>query len=138
MSFSTCLVVSFAIVCGVRATLNSRSDAAAVTGSRVCAESIVEISTWNASCLLSSLIFSTAGSSILATARPRIGISLSMEARAAGTRLFYNRNHVLLPAVHVRVLAIRLDRDLMRPPVPIGGVDFDPEQVGRRQLRGDS
>jgi hypothetical protein len=30
---------------GVRATLNNRADAAAVTGSRVCADSIVEIST---------------------------------------------------------------------------------------------
>ena len=41
---------------------------------------IVEIRTWNASCWLSSLIFSTAGSSSRATARPRIGISLSMDS----------------------------------------------------------
>src|SRR4051794_2949529 len=57
------LTVSFASVCGVRATLKRRADAAAVTGSRVCAESIVEMSTSNGSSWLSSAIFSTAGCS---------------------------------------------------------------------------
>ena len=38
-----------AIVRGVRATWNSRVDAACVTASRVCADSIVAISTWKGS-----------------------------------------------------------------------------------------
>ncbi|OLD13172.1 MAG: hypothetical protein AUJ01_15495 [Acidobacteria bacterium 13_1_40CM_3_65_5] len=63
-----CLAVSFASVCGVRATRNSRADAAAVTGSRVWADSIVEISTSNGSSWLSSAIFSTAGRSRLSMA----------------------------------------------------------------------
>ena len=45
MSFWISAVVSFAIVRGVRATLNSRRDAAAVTASRVCADSIVAMRT---------------------------------------------------------------------------------------------
>ncbi len=43
------LTDSFAIVRGVRATRNSRRDAAAVTASLVCADSIVAIRTWNGS-----------------------------------------------------------------------------------------
>ena len=50
--------------------IGDRADAAAVTGSWVCADSIVEISTWNGSSRLSSLIFSTAGSSKLWRALP--------------------------------------------------------------------
>ena len=45
ISFSIRCSVSLAIVRGVRATRNSRADAAAVTASRVCADSIVAIST---------------------------------------------------------------------------------------------
>ena len=51
------------MVCGVRAVRNRRADAAAVTGSRVCAESMVEIRTSKGSSWLSSAIFSTAGNS---------------------------------------------------------------------------
>src|SRR4029453_15567409 len=57
------------MVLGVRATRKSRADAAAVTGSRVCADNIVEISTSNGSSWLSSAIFSTAGRSRLSIAR---------------------------------------------------------------------
>ena len=64
-----CFSVSFAIVFGVRATRNSRADAAAVTASRVCAESIVAIRTSKGSSWLFSAIFSTAGSSRLSMAR---------------------------------------------------------------------
>ena len=49
MSRSIRFTLSFAIVCGVRAARNSRSDADAVTASRVWAESIVAISTSNGS-----------------------------------------------------------------------------------------
>src|SRR5476651_2633692 len=61
--------VSLAIAFGVRATRNSRADAAAVTASRVCADSIVAIRTSNGSSWLFSAIFSTAGSSRLSMAR---------------------------------------------------------------------
>src|SRR5215813_9760716 len=54
---------SFAIDFGVRATRKSRAEAAAVTGSRVCADSIVAIRTWKGSSRWSLAIFSTAGSS---------------------------------------------------------------------------
>src|SRR5688500_11911279 len=60
-----------AIACGVLAALNSRSEAAAVTASFVCADSIVAIRTWNGSSCVSSAIFSTAGSSSDRIARPR-------------------------------------------------------------------
>src|SRR5262245_44174093 len=62
MSRSMRRAVSAATVRGVRATLNSRADAAAVTGSRVCADSIVEMRTSKGSSWLSCAIFSTAGS----------------------------------------------------------------------------
>ena len=60
-----------AIVRGDRATLNSRVEAACVTASFVCADSIVAMSTRKGSSRLSSLIFSTARSSIPRIARPR-------------------------------------------------------------------
>jgi hypothetical protein len=63
MSFSIRETGSFTIVLGVRATLNRRSDAAAVTASLVCADSIVAMRTWKGSSSWSCAIFSTAGSS---------------------------------------------------------------------------
>ena len=70
------VVRSLAIVRGVRATRNSRADAAAVTGSRVCADSIVETSTSNGSSWLSSAIFSTAGRSRSSIARASVRMTV--------------------------------------------------------------
>ena len=64
------LVVSLASDAGSGATANSRNDAASVTASLVCADSIVDTSTWNASPIDSSAIFSIAGSSSERIATP--------------------------------------------------------------------
>src|SRR3954451_6251828 len=71
-----CFSVSFAIDFGVRATRNRRFDAAAVTASRVCADSIVAMRTSKGSSWLFSAIFSTAGSSRLSIARARARITV--------------------------------------------------------------
>ena len=63
-------VVSLASEAGSGATANSRNDAASVTASFVCADSIVDTSTWNASPIDSSAIFSIAGSSSERIATP--------------------------------------------------------------------
>src|SRR4029079_6008041 len=67
---SIAAVVSCAIDFGVRATLKRRDEAAAVTASFVCADSIVAISTWEGSSCCSFAIFSTAGS-----ARPSVAFA---------------------------------------------------------------
>ena len=81
------LVVSLASDAGSGATANSRNDAASVTASLVCADSIVDTSTWNASPIDSSAIFSIAGSS-----SERIATPSRFSVGATGKRWPQGRN----------------------------------------------
>src|SRR5574338_219033 len=78
---------SAAMARGDWATLNSRSDASCVTSSRVCAESIVEMSTSKGFSLLLWAIFSTAGSSSPSIARASRLITAETGAAEVGMRL---------------------------------------------------
>src|SRR5262245_14357836 len=124
MSRWICFVLSLASVRGVRATRKRRADAAAVTGSRVCAESIVEISTSNGSSWLSSAIFSTAGSSRLSMARASARITAST-ARDVGfgiVRLVWIFALCARLRQRHRIAAIDVDRGcFVRAP----GVEFE-------------
>src|SRR3954468_8532913 len=90
----------------VRATRNRLADAAAVTASFVCADSIVAMRTWKASSFLFLEIFSTAGSSMPWIALPSLRMTTWTEETGATATCY------LLPDGRQRVFTGKYGEDV--------------------------